>query len=82
MEEDQKSILNIVADISDFCNSVAEMLCGHRKILVDGGFNGDLVDNMCFNLHAKLLGLFQEWENSEEEAPIIHLLMESEDDDE
>jgi hypothetical protein len=56
----QQSTLDVVADIAEFANSVASLLVGHRKILVEGGFDSAMADHMCFGLHSKLLGLVDE----------------------
>lgn len=82
MDNEQKSTLDVVADIAEFANAVASLLVGHRNILVEGGFNPILADNMCYGLHAKLLGLAPEWEPDDEDGMIIHVLHEEDDDDE
>lgn len=57
VEEVQLSSLDVVGDIAEFANGVASLVVGHRRILVDGGFETGLADVMCQALHAKLLGL-------------------------
>lgn len=59
--EDEKSPLDEIANIASVANAIASLVVGHRKILVDGGFNVDLSDSMCAELHAHLLGLGPVW---------------------
>lgn len=66
MDYEGKSTLDVVADIAEFANAVASLLVGHRGILVNGGFDPNMADHMCFGLHAKLLGLVHEWEPEED----------------
>lgn len=56
-ESEIQSNIDVVADIADFANGVASLVVGHRRILVEGGFEAGLADVMCQALHAKLLGL-------------------------
>lgn len=75
----QQSTLDMVADIAEFANAVASLLVGHRRILVDGGFDNNMADHMCEGLHAKLLGLVhEEWEPDYE----IEFLQPGEDEEE
>lgn len=63
-ESKQLSTLDVVADIAEFANAVASLLVGHRRILVEGGFDPNMADSMSAGLHAKLLGLdiLPDWE--------------------
>lgn len=56
-DKKEQSILETVAEIADFSNSVAELIVGHLRILVNGGISQDLAEVMCQALHARLLGL-------------------------
>jgi hypothetical protein len=54
---EQQSQLDAVANIAEVANMVAALVVGHRKILVDGGFDVNMSEIMCQALHAKVLGL-------------------------
>lgn len=56
-----ESPLDYIANIAETANAVASLVVGHRKILVEGGFDPNLADSMCSTLHAKLLGLGPVW---------------------
>lgn len=60
--EEGYSQLDAIANIAEVANAVASLLVGHRRILVDGGFDVNLADGMCAALHAKLLGIGPVWE--------------------
>lgn len=77
----QKTTLDVVMEISEFANAVASLLVGHRKILVEGGFDPNMADHMSAGLHAKLLGLdlIPEWEPEWEPEFLID--EEGEDDE-
>jgi len=80
MENDgPKSITEVIAEFGDFSQSVASMACGHRKILVDGGFPVDLADYMAMSLHDKLLGILHEVETEDD---LGYLFEEVSDSDE
>lgn len=78
---EQKSILEVVAEMADFANSVASMVVGHRKILVDGGFDVNLADQMAASLHAQVLGLVHQWQTEEDDMHILEFLVGNEDDE-
>ncbi len=83
MEEEvttQKSALEAVANMAEFANAVASMVVGHRRILVEGGFDVNLADQMAASLHAQTLGLVQHWDD-EDEMHVIEFLVGEEDDD-
>lgn len=84
MEEvtNQKTILEAVADMAEFANAVASMVVGHRRILVDGGFDINLADQMAAALHAQTLGLVQHMEYDDDEMHVIEFLVGEEDDEE
>lgn len=84
MEEEttQRSILEAVANVAEFANAVASMVVGHRKILVDGGFDINLADQMAAALHAQTLGLVRQWDDDEEVHVIEFLVGEDDEDDE
>jgi hypothetical protein len=85
MEEElnsQKSILEAVANMAEFANAVASMVVGHRRILVEGGFDINLADQMAASLHAQTLGLVQHWDEDDEDIHVIEFLVGEEDDDE
>lgn len=83
MEEEttQRSILEAVANVAEFANAVASMVVGHRRILVEGGFEVNLADQMAAALHAQTLGLVQRFDE-EEEYHVVEFLVGEEDDDE
>jgi len=68
---DEKSPLEQVARIAEFANAVASMVVGHRKILVEGGFDVNLADQMAAALHAQVLGLSDRWELSDDLEELI-----------
>ena len=84
MEElnQQKSILEAVANMAEFANAVASMVVGHRRILVDGGFDINLADQMAAALHAQTLGLVQQWDEEDEVHVLEFLVGEDDEDDE
>ena len=85
MEEEansQKTILEAVADMAEFANAIASMVVGHRKILVEGGFDINLADQMASSLHAQTLGLVQRWDDDEDAMHVIEFLVGEDDDDE
>jgi predicted regulator of Ras-like GTPase activity (Roadblock/LC7/MglB family) len=85
MEEEinqQKSILESVANMAEFANAVASMVVGHRRILVEGGFDINLADQMASALHAQTLGLVQRWDEDEEIHVLEFLVGEDDEDDE
>lgn len=55
------SQLDAIANIASVANAVASLVVGHRKILVEGGFDPNLSDQMCAALHGQLLGLSPIW---------------------
>lgn len=84
MEElnSQKSILEAVANMAEFANAVASMVVGHRRILVEGGFDINLADQMAAALHAQTLGLVQQWDDEDDDMHVIEFLVGEEDDEE
>lgn len=52
-----QNILERVASMAEFANGVASLVCGHLKILREGGFSFELSEMMAAALHAQLLGL-------------------------
>lgn len=82
MDKEAKSIIEVVADVADFANAVASLVVGHRKILVDGGFDINLSDSMAASLHAQLLGLVHHWELEEDPDFDLIAYPNEEDDDE
>lgn len=72
MEENTPNPLEMVARMAEFANAVASMVVGHRKILVEGGFDVNLADQMAAALHSQVLGLSDQWDDDEEVA--IHVL--------
>lgn len=77
----QKSILEAVANMAEFANAVASMVVGHRRILVEGGFDINLADQMAAALHAQTLGLVQQWDYEDEDMHVIEFLVGEDDDD-
>lgn len=73
MEEETESLLSY----ADTVNRIAALVVGHRRILVDGGFDVNLADQMCASLHARLLGL----DILEPEEPQDTLFYSHEDED-
>lgn len=59
--------LDSIANIAEVANAVASLIVGHRKILVEGGFDPNMSDAMCQALHAKLLGLGPIWSFDDED---------------
>jgi hypothetical protein len=82
MDKDGKSILEAVADVAEFANAVASLVVGHRKILVDGGFDVNLSDSMAASLHAQLLGLVHHWELEDDQEYDLIAYPNDDDDDE
>ena len=80
-ENNQKSVLEAVANVAEFANAVASMVVGHRRILVEGGFDVNLADQMAAALHAQTLGLVQNWDD-EDEYHVVEFLVGEDDDDE
>ncbi len=74
-ETESKSITEILQDIAELANGVAALCVGHKKILSEGDFSDNLIEMMCSNLHAKLLGL-NGWEPEEE----LVIFVEGEED--
>lgn len=62
-----ESPLDYIANIAETANAVASLVVGHRKILVEGGFDPNLADQMCATLHSKLLGLGPVWSFQDDE---------------
>lgn len=81
MDNEEKNIFDIVGEIADFANSVASLVVGHRRILVEGDFDVNLADSMAASLHAHLLGLVHHWESADD-FDIIAYANEEDDDDE
>lgn len=84
MEEEsnqQQNILEAVARMAEFANAVASMVVGHRLILVEGGFDINLADQMAAALHAQTLGLAQQWGDDEEFHVVEFLVGEDDDED-
>lgn len=79
--EDHKNILDIVAEMADFANAVASMVVGHRKILVEGGFDVNLSDQMAAALHAQMLGLVHHFEEEPDFQVLEFLVGNDEDED-
>jgi hypothetical protein len=79
----EKSALDVITDVAEVANAVASLLVGHRKILVEGGFDPNLVDSMCANLHSKLLDLEPVWTIDYEESDFLdqHIFDEEEEDE-
>lgn len=73
MDDDVKTTLEQIHDLAEVANAVASLVVGHRKILVEGGFDINLSDAMAANLHASLLGLVNVFDNQEDE--ILEFLM-------
>lgn len=84
MEEEngQRTILEAVANVAEFANAVASMVVGHRRILVDGGFDINLADQMAAALHAQTLGLVQQWDDEEEYHVATFIVGEDDDEEE
>lgn len=81
--DSEKSILEVVAEMADFANAVASMVVGHRKILVEGGFDVNLADQMAASLHAQMLGLAPMFEEEpDHEVFVVAYPNDDEDDDE
>lgn len=78
--EEVSNITDFVAKFADFANAVASLVVGHRKILVEGGFDVNLSDAMAAELHAQLLGLTPHWQI--EQSMFVEDEDEEEDDDE
>lgn len=77
----QKSILEAVANVAEFANAVASMVVGHRKILVEGGFDINLADQMAAALHAQTLGLVQHMDYEDDDIHVIEFLVGEDDED-
>lgn len=73
------SQLDAIANIAEVANSVASLIVGHRRILVEGGFDPNMAEAMCQALHAKVLGLGPVWsfEDTDDDSSWI-----DDDDDE
>lgn len=80
MDDDVKTTLEQIHDLAEVANAVASLVVGHRKILVEGGFDINLADAMAANLHASLLGLVHVFDNEEDE--ILEFLIGDSDDEE
>jgi len=61
-DTERVSALEAVQNIAEFANAVASLVVGHRKILVEGGFDPNMSDQMAAALHASLLGLSELWD--------------------
>lgn len=83
MEEEngQKTILEVVAQMAEFANAVASMVVGHRLILVEGGFDINLADQMAAALHAQVLGLVHQFDDEPEIQFMEFLVADDEDED-
>lgn len=81
MENETKSILEVIAEMADFANAVASMVVGHRRILVEGGFDINLADSMAAALHAQTLGLVHHWDTDEDNFEIVAYMNDDEDDE-
>lgn len=83
MDNETKSITEVVAEIADFANAIASLVVGHRRILVEGDFDINLADSMAASLHAKLLGLVHHWETEDDlDYDVIAYPNYEDDDDE
>lgn len=71
MDEIIKSPLEAIQDFAEYANSIASLVVGHRRILVEGGFDINLADSMAASLHAQLLGLVPTWELEDDLVEII-----------
>jgi hypothetical protein len=58
------------------------MVVGHRRILVEGGFDINLADQMAAALHAQTLGLVQQWDEDEGVHVIEFLVGDDDEEDE
>lgn len=68
METEGKSPLEAIQDFAEYANAIASLVVGHRRILVEGGFDINLSDSMAAALHAQLLGLVHHWETEEDDS--------------
>lgn len=81
MDSEEKSILDAVAEMADFANAVASMVVGHRRILVEGGFEINLADSMAAALHGQMLGIAHHWETEDDMEYDIIAYPNDEDED-
>lgn len=56
LPKERPSLLEDVMEFAEIANTVASLLVGHRAILISGGIDPAVVDNMIYKLHAKILG--------------------------
>lgn len=77
---DVKTTLEQIHDLAEVANAVASLVVGHRKILVEGGFDLNLADAMAANLHASLLGLVVVYGGEEDQ--VLEFLLGDGDDEE
>lgn len=82
MDDELNERLEAIANIASVANAVASLVVGHRRILVEGGFDINLADAMCANLHGSLLGLENIWEPEEETVHVIAYPNDDEEEDE
>lgn len=78
--DEPRSIVEQVAQYADFANAVANLVCGHRKILVEGEFEVHLADQMAAALHSNLLGLVYPGD-PETDFELLEMFIEEEDDE-
>jgi predicted regulator of Ras-like GTPase activity (Roadblock/LC7/MglB family) len=80
--EIENSVLQSVANVAEYANAVASMVVGHRRILVEGGFDVNLADQMAAALHAQVLGLAGQWEEEPNHEMFIVAYPNDEEEDE
>lgn len=51
-----RSLLEEIQDFAEMANIIASLLVGHRAILISGGIDPAVVDQMVYNLHSSTLG--------------------------
>lgn len=51
-----KNIAESIMEFAEIANTAASLLVGHRAILISGGIDPAVVDQMVYNLHCKILG--------------------------
>lgn len=53
---EKPNLLEEIMEFAEIANTAASLLAGHRAILIDGGIDPAVVDQMVYNLHSKILG--------------------------
>lgn len=61
-DEENLTPKQALLEFAEFANDVAALVVGHRKILVEGGFDINMADIMSARLHGEVLGLLDERE--------------------